>query len=225
MLYSLTRLQAPDVEPVTLDQVKQHLRIAPEFADDDALLIAYISAAREYVESYTRRCFLTSQWQLSLDHFPQSFQMPSTVNPSMRRDWPYYSGLWNQCTIALPKPYCVSVDSITYLDGNGAQQTLDPSAYVVDVDSAPARIVPAPGLFWPIVTAYRPGSVKVKFTAGRWSDADSVPKDIQVAILLIITQWYTNPSAAGATQNEMPFAVSALLGKYVFTCLDLESVV
>src|SRR5215510_11016012 len=49
-------------EPVTLDMVKAQSRIT--HALDDALLLSYISSARDYLEIVTRRQFLacTYQW-------------------------------------------------------------------------------------------------------------------------------------------------------------------
>lgn len=225
MLRSLTLVQAPTTEPITLAQLKAHLRVAASFTDDDALLSSYIAAARAYAERYTRRAFMPQRWRLGLDHFPQTYQMPSTVSPNLRRDWPFYAGIWTQSTIALPKPRVNSVDSITYVDGSGTTQTLDPSAYITDLDSEPARIVPGPGLYWPTVTAYLPGSVKITYTSGDYAEASDCPQDICVALLLLCAHWYAHPEAAGGQLVEMPFAVSALLRGYRCDVLDYDSVV
>lgn len=40
---------------LTLDQVKHHCNIEPEFKEDDAWLEARIKAAERFVENYTRR--------------------------------------------------------------------------------------------------------------------------------------------------------------------------
>jgi hypothetical protein len=164
----IQQLTQPITEPITLDQAHQQLVLNSTFTDDDALITALITAARQYAEKYTRRAFFTQQWQLTLDHFP-AYIYSGTINPALRRDWNYYAGIWNGVTIALPKPKCISVDSITYIDLTGTQQTLDPSTYVVDLNSTPARIVPAPGLYWPLNTLYIPGSVAVTFTCGSYT--------------------------------------------------------
>lgn len=225
MLRSLTLVQAPTVEPITLTQLKQHLRVGADFTDDDALLGSYISAARSYAERYTRRAFLPQIWRLGLDHFPQTYQMPSSVPPNLRRDWPFYAGIWSQSTIALPKPRVRSVDSITYMDGSGQQQTLDPSRYLVDIASEPARIVPGAGLYWPTVTAYLPGSVQITYTTGDYATASDCPQDICIALMLLCAHWYAHPEATGTQLSEMPFAVSALLRGYRCDVLDYDTVV
>lgn len=44
-------------EPITLERVKQHLRVVDN--DDDALITAYITAAREYSEKFQNRIFVS----------------------------------------------------------------------------------------------------------------------------------------------------------------------
>ena len=225
MLLSLQCVQAPTCEPVTLNQIKNQCTIDPSFTDDDALLSMYGIAAREYAEKYTRRAFLPQQWQLTLDHFP-TYGFTGTANPALRRDWSYYSGAWDGMTIALPKPKCISADSITYVDTTGTQQTLAPSAYKLDPNSTPARIVPAQGAFWPLNTIYLPGSVNITYTAGSYADADHVPQSICVAILLLASHWYANRESASVMNlNQIPFGVKALLDLYKVTVLDYQEMV
>lgn len=177
MFLYINQLSAPIAEPLTLDQLKQQCNVDSSFTNDDTLIALYGVAARQYAEEYTRRAFFNQQWQLTLDHFP-TYLHNSTVNPAVRRDWIYYSGIWNGMTIALPK-CAIEISSITYLDTTGTQQTLSSSNYTPDFTSTPVRIVPAPGLYWPLSTVYVPGSVKITYTAGsyvqRFTETFSVP--------------------------------------------------
>jgi len=157
----------PIVEPLSLAQLKQQLVVDASFTADNNLITALGVAARQYAEKYTRRSFFNQSFQLTLDHFP-AYLYSGTVNPAIRRDWMYYAGIWNGMTIALPKPKVVSIDSITYLDLTGTQQTLSSSNYVADLNSSPCRIVPSPGIFWPLNTLYVPGSVAVNYTSGSY---------------------------------------------------------
>lgn len=166
MFLSINQLTAPIVEPLTLDQLKQQCNVDSTFTNDDTLIASYGVAARQYAEEYTRRAFFNQQWLLTLDHFPTYLQT-ATVNPAVRRDWVYYSGIWNGMTIALPKS-AIAIGSITYLDTTGTQQTLSPANYTADFTSTPARIVPAPGLYWPLSTVYVPGSVKITYTGASY---------------------------------------------------------
>jgi uncharacterized phiE125 gp8 family phage protein len=226
MFLSVNMIAGPTVEPVPLAQLKKQCSVDSSFTDDDALITSYGIAAREYCENYTRRVFLPQQWQITLDHFPTAMYT-GTVNPAVRRDWAYYSGIWQGMTIAPPKPKCISVDSITYVDITGTQQTLASTNYKVDINSTPARIVPAPGLYWPLNTLYIPGSVAVSFTAGSYADASHVPLSICQAIMLMVSHWYNNRETASINKlNDIPFGVTALLDMYkVSAVLDYESIV
>ena len=117
-------------------------------------------------------------------------------------------------------PRLVSVTSITYLDMAGEQQTLDPSAYIVDASSQPARIVPAINLTWPTTDYYIPGSVKVTYVAGSYGDGvtvDTCPASIEQAILLLVGHFYENREASSALSlKNIPLGVDALLNPYRF---------
>mgnify|MGYP001614087625 CR=1 FL=1 len=55
MSYGLAQTTAPTLEPLTLVEVKQHLRLPAEVTDDDSLLTAQLAAARQDVEDRTNR--------------------------------------------------------------------------------------------------------------------------------------------------------------------------
>jgi uncharacterized phiE125 gp8 family phage protein len=219
--YSL--VTGPTTEPVSLIQLQNQCVVSPGVDSD--LLSSYGIAAREFCENYCQRAFFSQQYQLTMDHFPV-VQYSGTVNPAMRRDWSYYAGIWQGQTIALPRPKCISVDSITYIDITGTTQTLSSSNYIVDLTSTPARIVPAPGIYWPLNTLYVPGSVVVNYTSGTWT-AETIPVSICQAILLLASHWYLNRESTSSVRlNEIPFGVTALLDMYkVRAILDYESIV
>jgi hypothetical protein len=154
----------PSVEPVSLALAKQQLKV--DFPDEDTLIAGFITAARQWAEVYTKRAFFTQSFQLSLDAFPLFMANNGTLPPSQLRGWPYYSSYWDPLAIRLPRPTCLTVDKITYLDLTNTIQTLDPSTYFVDITSEPARIVPMPSLTWPTTQLYLPGSVQVNYTTG-----------------------------------------------------------
>jgi hypothetical protein len=154
----------PVVEPVSLSLAKKQLRV--DLPDDNDLIQTYIEVARDYCESYCNRAFYPQTWQLFLDTFPFG-DWRSTV-PMDQRDPSNFSKYWSDLAIRLPKPMCQSVISVNYKDSAGAPQVLDPSRYAVDVNSRPARIVPAPTLIWPLTQYYLPGSVNVLYTAASY---------------------------------------------------------
>lgn len=131
----------------------------------DSELMMSIKAARIKAEDMTRRVFITQTWDMRLDGF---------------QGW--------ELTIPLPK--LQSITEIEYLDTNGVLQILDPSLYVVDSSSTPARITPAWGKVWP-VTRWQMNAVRIRFVAGYGTAAD-VPDTIKLWMKLRIKHYYDN---------------------------------
>jgi hypothetical protein len=154
----------PVIEPVSLSLAKKQVRV--DLPDDNELLQHYIEVARDYCEGYCNRAFYPQTWQLFRDSFPFG-DWRSTIPPD-QRDPANFSRYWSDLAIKLPKPMCQSVISVNYKDSAGVPQVLDPSFYAVDVNSRPARIVPAPALIWPLTQYYLPGSVNVLYVAASY---------------------------------------------------------
>jgi hypothetical protein len=212
-MLSYNLIAGPVVEPVTLDQAKDHLRVT--FTDDDVLIGSLITAARQWAELYCNRAFFNQTWCLTLDAFPFYWggNSPGTVPTRQRHGQGIYSGYYDCLAIRLPKPALVSVTSITYVDVTNTPQTLSPSAYFVDPASEPARIVPQTSLSWPTSQVYLPGTVAVTYVAGTYGDGINVntcPSTVQSALLLIISHLYANRGDASA-QIMMSPAVTMLL--------------
>jgi uncharacterized phiE125 gp8 family phage protein len=220
-LLSINLVTPPVVEPVTVTQLKQSLRIDAGYTDEDDLLSGYISGAREWCESYMRRAIYNQTWQLTLDHFPY-WTEGTTLRPSNRLDYMYGAYMDDLC-IELPKPKLVSVTSITYIDATGTPQTLASSNYNVDVTSEPARITPAQGTFWPTSQQYIPGSVKITYVAGTYGDGVTIntcPSSIAIAISLMAGHLNEHrESTSVSTLSEVPFGVKAFLNMYRHQCV------
>jgi uncharacterized phiE125 gp8 family phage protein len=206
----------PAAEPVTLTLAKQHLRV--DFSDDDALITGLITTARQFAENVMNRAIYNQTYVLSLDQFNYG-DWRSTI-PMERRNPLKFSALWESMALRLSMPRLVSVTSITYLDVTGTQQTLDYSTYNVDINSEPARIVPAINLTWPTTDYYVPGSVQVTYVAGTWGDGvtvDNCPMPVKQAILLLIGHFYSNREYTSAQNLKVvPMTVDALLNPYKF---------
>jgi hypothetical protein len=209
MPLSLQIVTPPIVEPVTLAFAKQHLRV--DFTDDDTLITAYITAARQYCEKYTRRAFFTQSWLRTLDYFPLWYSQNGTVNPAYRADWPYYADFWARITIDLPMPRTISVTNITYVDSLGNLNTLPPDAYDVDTTSMPARIVPSQGSYWPTVMTYQPGSVRINFVAGSYvqtvTETFSVPSTTPYTYAPLQSPVTAVNSIVDDSQNAVPYTL------------------
>ena len=66
----LQLVSPPTEEPVTLEDLAQHVR--QDNVDDDDYLEALIPAARELIEQSTGRAFIDQTWKLTLRDFPIS---------------------------------------------------------------------------------------------------------------------------------------------------------
>lgn len=214
------QVTGPAVEPLTLAEAKTHLRV--DVSDDDTLITSLIVVARQGAEAYTRRSMCTQTWKLVLDTFPAPGINVGSAN--------WYGPQWgtspgplttlrpNGTTgfeIVLERGPIASVESITYTDQNAVTQTLAGSAYVVDLVSEPARIVPAYGTTWP-ATLNQINAVTVNFTAG-YGVAAAVPQSVKQWMLLQIGAMYENREAflAGRsiTITALPF-IDGLLDPY-----------
>ena len=196
----LTLVTAPADEPVSLAELQLHLRA--DHGSEDALITALGRAAREHLETLTRRQFCTATWKLTLDRFPSSAW-----------PWPWREGWWDfpeaAGAVRLPKPPTQSVTSVTYVDGAGVTQTLAASGYQVDLTREPALLAPAYGATWPDTRgAY--GAAAVTFVAGYGAPA-AVPDGLKQAILLLAGHWYLHREAVGmGGWMELPVGVKAL---------------
>lgn len=142
----------PSGEPLHLTEAKNDRRV--DDSADDSKIKSLIVAARQAVESKTRRQLLHARIQLVLDRFPGG----SGVALENQSNIPSYG-------IKLPRSPVVDVVSIQYIDMAGVLQTMPPSDYVVNLAMEPAVITPCFGKIWPIALP-QIGSVMVTYDAG-----------------------------------------------------------
>jgi uncharacterized phiE125 gp8 family phage protein len=219
----------PASEPVTLIEMKTHLRVESFMTDDDDYITALITAAREYAEIFCRRAFVSQQVALVLDRFPGSVDSDSDLAYAPYADFgitpPGYSyraiteTYFRAGILRVPMPRLISLDKIQYLDRDNNLQILDPSLYVVDLFSEPARVAPAPNQVWPftLLSLRSPviNAIEVDFTCGYGPDGTAVPLSIKQAIKLICGHLYENRetilTGTRAQAIELPLSASALL--------------
>jgi uncharacterized phiE125 gp8 family phage protein len=214
MPLSYKEVSAPIVEPVTLAQAKAQCRV--DFPDDDNLILGYITAARQMVEKMTNRSIFNRKMRLTLDYFPwPGWQTVTGSSHDAYLGW-YFRSL----SIRLPKPATASVDRISYLNDQQETVIIDPSNYVVDLISEPARISPAPGYTWPYQQNYIPGQVIIDYTSGTYGDGlqvNNCPQTIVMAILLLVAHFYNNREASSETVlKTIPLGVAELLAGEAF---------
>jgi uncharacterized phiE125 gp8 family phage protein len=131
----------PAAEPVSLDEMKLHLRVT--HTDEDALITAMTRAAREYCESVQNRAYIARTITGSLDRFPSTSEK-----------------------IQFPCAPLISVSSVTYTDLNGATQTMSANDYAVDVNDEPGTLYLGYNKQWPYDVRSVYNAVTLTWSAG-----------------------------------------------------------
>jgi uncharacterized phiE125 gp8 family phage protein len=184
---SLVRVTEPLVEPVSVAEAKQHLRIDSDFTDDDLYVASLITAARHYVENYVDRTLLRTQLRMKLDYFPA----------------------WD---LPLPRPP-VMADAVVveYIPSDN----FSPVAFTnfrTDRDSTPAVIRPQWNGTWPSSRGAE-NDVVISWWAGYGTTGADVPVPARHAMLLILSHWYrTRESVSEVRFAPVPMSAETLLG-------------
>lgn len=184
----LQRTTAPTAKLWTESEIRDHLRI--DHSDEDGYLRNLLEAATMEVENFLRRSLLAQTWRQTLDRFP-CWEMPLPRNP------------------------VTAVSSITYVDSDGATQTLSSSLYRLVINGTPARVEPVWGETWPTIRPVT-DAVTVTFTAGYGASAASVPMQIRQGVMLTIEQHYDAYRGAGDQRRtqQRQMAIERLLNPF-----------
>lgn len=181
--------EPPSVTPITLDEAKAHLRETS--TAQDAQITAFIEGVVSQLDGpdgALGRALCTQTWDIVIDGFP-------------RCD-----------AIEIPLPPLQSITSITYVDQDGATQTMPAADYIVDTASKPGVVALAYGKSWPSARAQR-NAVTIRFVAGYGAAAD-VPAAIKDAMKLLIGDRHANreggPAAFNAAADNLLFPFKVL---------------
>lgn len=164
---TLTRVVEPASEPVTLAEVKLHLRI--DGTDEDALLNVLIASARRWFEDITGRTLYATTYEYSLGEWPCGDR------------------------IVLPRATTLtSIASLVYFGTDGTPATWDASNYIADTVRMPGALVLAYGNSWPSADLYPVEPIRIRYTAGMATSSPLtyVPDGIRQTLLLAIGDWY-----------------------------------
>jgi uncharacterized phiE125 gp8 family phage protein len=188
----LTEVSAPEAAVVPVRAFAGHLALGSGFEDDgsqDAVLELYLRAAMAAIEARVGRALLAREFAWSVYCWREAASQAMPIGPVR------------------------SVDSVTLVAADGAEEAADPEAWSVMRDSQRPRLVGRFGRNLPRIP--RSGHAEIRFTAGFGHGWDEVPVDLRQAVLMLAAHFYENRSGAtGAAEASMPFGVLVLIEAY-----------
>lgn len=167
---------APASEPITVAEAKTQCRILT--SDFDDYLGDLIQAARAHVEKECSLRIVSQTVEMKAGRFHDLYVLP--VRP------------------------ITAISAITYLDGDGTEQTLSTSIYRVTLAEMDGAVLLKPNQYWPAILD-APDAVKVTATAG----FTTVPENLKRAMLLMVSDWFSERERPGASSGAVDMLLSA----------------
>lgn len=190
--WSLQRISDPTIEPLTVAELKIHLRGYTDITEEDSLISSLITASRRWIEDYTGRALVDQTWDL------------------------VFSG-YSFGEIKLHRSPVLSVTTFTY-DVAGVATELTASNYELrGAGTKEPKIIPAYGISWPYANWERPAAIR--FRAGYANrlgspldGAEKVPDEFKTAIKLLVGHYYRNRESVDDNRlAELPMGVKFIL--------------
>lgn len=181
---------APAQLPLSRTNAKLHCSIPAADTTHDTLIDNLIASATAYLDGkdgVLGRAIINQTWLYSID------------------DWPAPGS-----PIRVPLPPLGAVNSISYVDPDGAAQTLSSSVYELDKASEPGLIWLAYNQSWPPIRS-KPNAITIDFTAGYGATDASVPANVRQLVAEIVAHYFQNREAAnfGGALSPIPHGAEA----------------
>lgn len=150
---TLIQTDPPLAEPVTLAELKAHLRI--DQTDEDTLLLALIRVARTHLEAATATALMPQGFRLVLDDWSDGY------------------------VISLVKTPVQSIDSVRIYNIDGDPNPVDLTGMLLDAMARPARLIlkHRPPVCQPI------NGIEIDFTAGFGAVLEIPPELVRAILM------------------------------------------
>lgn len=150
--FQLSRLTQPDIEPVTLAEMKKHLRAYADITEEDTLISSLITSAREWYEKRTHLALIDQQWEQSIE----SYCIQNQLFPNQR----YSFDAVPPEAILLRRSPVIAITAFVSVGADGTETEFDAATYRLD-DQAKKwpRIVP-------IISFGTNVELRIRFRAG-----------------------------------------------------------
>ncbi len=195
----------PSQEPVTLQEVKEYLRV--EDSTDERNLRPLIETARRFAEQHLGRTLVATTFTQFYDAFDE---MEDPLFEGMRTG-PYINYYKNYLVLAT-----APITSVTHIKTHNdadVSTTMSTSKYYVDNAREPSRIVLRKGESFP--TSLRvANAIEVQFVAG-YQSIYSIPEPIRMGILQHIAHLYEHRGDMYEASNAYPPMLRSLYAPYV----------
>jgi uncharacterized phiE125 gp8 family phage protein len=179
-------LTPPAIEPVSLSEAKDFLRILGD--DEDELLGTLITAARLMIEAASGRLMIEQGWRIVLDAWPQGGEIRLPLSPVR--------------SLAAAR---------VHADAGGAEP-VEPSSLALIEGSDPPLIriagpVPAPG------RAH--AAIEIDLVAGFGATRDTVPAPLRQAVLRLACRWFEHRGdVVSRDAARLPVEIAALVAPF-----------
>ena len=147
----------PTTEPLTIDELKNRLRIAT--CDFDNELQDLLKAARDAVERESYRKLITQTLEMHIEDFPGTFG-----------------------DIEIRLAPIASITHVKYYDQDEVLQTVSTDDYYANLTTTPPSLALKESKSWPVTHLERPNKVVVTMVAG-YGAAAAVPAVAKLAIV------------------------------------------
>lgn len=172
----------PTELPVSIEQARANMRIDGDYMD--SFLTLWLAGITATMEHEIGQRFIRQTWEVRLDAFPASIDLPHPV---------------------------LSVTSVAYLDIDGVEQVLAPAAYKLVPEQYESRLVPARRTTWP-ATSPEPHAVIVTLECGYGDTPDKVPANVQLYLLAKLVDQFDPNTRAERETAPSPFIARLLDG-------------
>lgn len=180
--------------PVTLDQVKEFLKLDPTDTSQDTFLTTLINACTQYAERYTKRDFINKTYRTYRD---------------------YFSG----CGIELRKSLLQQVVTVDYINQDNVQTTVPTTVYFSTQSNDYSSIFTQQDQVWPTDVRMQRQSVIIEFVAGYGDTSSDVPADLQLALLNHISAMYSDRGDCCDCASTLPGNAKAIYDIYMIMSL------
>ena len=175
------RVEETGVEPVSVAEMRGHLRLSSDETAEDALIARLIPAARAAIEAAARRLLRPARFRVMLAAWPRLGLLPLPLSP------------------------LVTVLSAGRLDAGGTLTEIEPGPIRIGPDPWEAPCL----LFGPDLPPLGAASARVEVSAGCGGEGPPVPEPLVQALRLTVADWFENRGDAGREGTPRPLPPEA----------------